>query len=213
MSISNLSTIFTRGLQSSLPTTPIGNGVFRFTLDEGKLYLDNNTTRKQISGIITDMTESQIRSSATLENKLYVSSDSNKLFIYNGTSIIEITANLVLNTQIDPNDGSELLWFGNNDGTIYYNDSLNYNPDDQSYSFGCVKIQNLDEETAFDFGDEDSPEPSPFTGNYDFGSLDDGTDPDTDAHGDYDFNLDSGEPDAEGGSLDIDRNRFDFFAI
>ena len=57
--------VFTKGLQSALESTSIENGKLRFTVDSGRLYLDHNTSRIAISGVVTGFTDSEIRNLST----------------------------------------------------------------------------------------------------------------------------------------------------
>ena len=73
------------GLKSSLATAAIDNGTWKFTSDTKELYFENNNVRFPISDIVTGNTEAQIEAIAAADAlpKIYVSSDTNKLFYYN----------------------------------------------------------------------------------------------------------------------------------
>ena len=72
--------ILTKGLQSSLNNTSVENGKLRFVTDAGRLYLDDSNSRKEISNVVTGMTEAQILGQLIYLPKLYMASDTLHLF-------------------------------------------------------------------------------------------------------------------------------------
>ena len=80
----------TRGTSANLANTSIEDGKIRFTTDNGRMYVDyvNGQTSKRfaISDIVTGNTEAQILALQNPEDKLYVSSDTNKLFFKEGNA-------------------------------------------------------------------------------------------------------------------------------
>jgi hypothetical protein len=76
--------ILSKGIQSSLP--PIEDGKLRFTIDTGKLFLDHKDKRIEITDFIKTLTEDQILSIIAPSPKVYISKDTNKMFMFNEES-------------------------------------------------------------------------------------------------------------------------------
>ena len=85
MSIKEYKHILTRGLKSELDKTNVLDGTLRFVTDTQQLMLDNGTTRIEFTDVIKDFTESQIKSTIAPLPKLYLSSDTHKLYIHTDT--------------------------------------------------------------------------------------------------------------------------------
>jgi hypothetical protein len=83
MSVNTYDHIFTKGPESALPNT-FDEGKIRFTVDTGRLFVDGQNTRTEVSDFVKGMTEDEIKSQlAPLVNKIYISSDTNKFMVYN----------------------------------------------------------------------------------------------------------------------------------
>ena len=77
--------ILTKGPESILPS--IEDGKLRFTTDTGRLFIDGDNTRTEITDFVKGLTEAEIKSQlAPLTNKIYIASDSNKMLYYNITN-------------------------------------------------------------------------------------------------------------------------------
>ena len=144
MSINNLTQILTKGLQSSLSTTAIGNGILRFTTDTGKLYFDINNTRTLINDAITDYTDSQIKN---LNNpstvKLYVASDTHRIYVYNGTSMIDVATIVPVDSTATTDT---YIWMGSKqDGVPSVDPDLTYNPSTKDFRAGGLKVTKTTE--------------------------------------------------------------------
>lgn len=74
--------ILTKGLQSNLANTPIENGKLRFAYDTGRVFLDNNNIRVEITDFCKDYTEAGIKSILSPLPKVYIASDTNKMMMY-----------------------------------------------------------------------------------------------------------------------------------
>ena len=77
--------ILTKGYQSSLDETPIEEGKIRWTVDTAQLFLDHDDTRMEITDFVKGLTEEKIRSTLAPLPKIYLSSDTHKLLIFNGS--------------------------------------------------------------------------------------------------------------------------------
>ena len=85
MPVNTYNHIFTKGPESALPAT-FDEGKIRFTVDTGRLFVDGQNGRTEISDFIKGMTEAEIKAQlAPLANKIYISSDTNKFMIYDNS--------------------------------------------------------------------------------------------------------------------------------
>ena len=74
-----------KGIQSVLDTLPIEVDKLRFTTDTGRIFLDLlNGTRLEFSDFVKSYTEEEILNILTPLPKVYISSDTHKLFIHDG---------------------------------------------------------------------------------------------------------------------------------
>ena len=76
------SKVLSKGLQSALARTPIENGKIRFATDTGRLFIDENNVRIEITDFCKDYTEEGIKSIISPLPKIYISSDTNKMMFY-----------------------------------------------------------------------------------------------------------------------------------
>lgn len=189
--------VFTKGLQSALESTSIENGKLRFTVDSGRLYLDHNTSRIAISGVVTGFTDSEIRNLSTPLPKLYVASDTLKLYASDGTDMVDLTG-LVGDPVSTLADAYQYIWISDLDeGGPKYSEELAYNPSTQSLKAGCFQIDNTHQQNLA-IGDLDFDDPSgDDDGEYNFGDIEE-----------YD---ETATVDADFGDQDVDT--FDIFAI
>jgi len=86
MSVNTYNQILTKGPESALPV--VEDGKLRFTIDTGRLFVDgSNNARTEITDFVKGLTESEIKSQLSpLASKIYIASDTGKLFIYNATT-------------------------------------------------------------------------------------------------------------------------------
>ena len=78
---STYSNILTKGYRASLDDLELDEGKLRFTEDTGELFLDLDDKRIQISrDVETSKTESQILASTAAFEKIYLSSDTHRLY-------------------------------------------------------------------------------------------------------------------------------------
>ena len=85
MPVNTYEKMFTKGPESALPAT-FDEGKIRFTVDTGRLFVDGQNGRTEISDFIKGMTEAEIKAQlAPLANKIYISSDTNKFMIYDNS--------------------------------------------------------------------------------------------------------------------------------
>ena len=113
--MSNYNQILTKGLKSALLNTTVGSDKLRLTTDTYELYFDNGNSRIKISDIIGDYTEEEIKSLLAPLPKLYLSSDTHKLFIFDDNGeCVEITTSSS-NNNLLPEDCETII---NDDGTV-----------------------------------------------------------------------------------------------
>ena len=72
--------ILSRGIEANLPA--IEDGKLRFTTDTGRLFLDVDNARVEITDFVKGNTEAQILSTLAPLPKLYLASDTKKIFYY-----------------------------------------------------------------------------------------------------------------------------------
>ena len=70
----------TRGTKAKIDATPIEDGKIRFCTDEGRLYIDYNDKRIEISDVITDKTAAQLKVLQNPLKKLYLASDTKAIY-------------------------------------------------------------------------------------------------------------------------------------
>ena len=73
--------VLSKGKESNLPE--IEDGKLRFTTDTGKLFLDYDDKRIEISDLVKGLTRDQIINTENPLPRLYLSSDTNELYFYN----------------------------------------------------------------------------------------------------------------------------------
>ena len=141
--------VLTKGLESSLATTPVVEGKLRYTTDTGRLYMDlNNNTRIRISDVIYEYTESYILNDilAPLQ-KIYVASDTGRAYIYINDAWVNIGP-----IKVTAASGSSDLMIWMSDGTdgdeANYATGLKYNP-----STNTFKTPNAEVSTKLSVGD------------------------------------------------------------
>ena len=70
----------TRGTKAKIDATPIEDGKIRFCTDEGRLYIDYNDKRIEVSDVITDKTAAQLKVLQNPLKKLYLASDTKAIY-------------------------------------------------------------------------------------------------------------------------------------
>jgi hypothetical protein len=82
--------ILSKGIEADLPG--IKNGMLRFTTDTGRLFLDNGSTRIEITDFVKGKTKEQVLNTLAPLPKIYLTSDTHEFYIYdNGWHGIEAT--------------------------------------------------------------------------------------------------------------------------
>lgn len=78
---STYASILSKGYRASLDDLELDEGKLRFTEDTGEIFLDLEDERIQIArDVVTDKTESQILASTTAFEKMYLASDTHRLY-------------------------------------------------------------------------------------------------------------------------------------
>lgn len=87
MPVNTYDHILTKGPESALPVIP-EDGKIRLTTDTGRLFIDGQNSRTEVTDFVKGLTEAEIKAQlAPLASKIYISSDTNKFLIYDGTAI------------------------------------------------------------------------------------------------------------------------------
>lgn len=144
--------VLTKGLQENLSETEIIEGMLRFTTDTGRLYLDlENDNRVPITNVVLGYTESEILALQNPLDKVYVASDSLKIFTSDGTNIRDISE--IIPVVTTSNEDMYLWLSGTNDKAPKYNTALKFNPYTKQIQLGGVQITKtiLNGESTLDF--------------------------------------------------------------
>ena len=80
----NYKKILTKGYQSALSNTPVEDGKIRVATDTGQLFIDDNGTRTEVTDFVKGHTEEEILATIAPLPKIYLSSDTHKLFVFDG---------------------------------------------------------------------------------------------------------------------------------
>ena len=80
----NYKKILTKGYQSALSNTPVEDGKIRVTIDTGQLFIDHDETRTEVTDIVKGHTEEEILATIAPLPKIYLSSDTHKLLVFDG---------------------------------------------------------------------------------------------------------------------------------
>lgn len=75
--------LLTRGVNSALSSVAVDDGKIRFATDTEQLFIDTSSKRIEISDVIKEHTESEILAILAPLPKLYLASDTGKLYSYN----------------------------------------------------------------------------------------------------------------------------------
>ena len=141
----------TRGLSSALDSTPIEDGTFRYCIDTGKVFLDSGSgesgKRIPLNDIVTTYNDYEIKKMSTPSTKLYLASDTKKLYIYlNTIGWYNLTGSKLSTDDEDKQNG---VWFSDptktedNTSTPSYDKDFNYNPGTKT-----LNVINLNSKSA-----------------------------------------------------------------
>jgi len=89
-------TVLTRGTKSSFNNLPAMDGKIRFIVDSRELYIDYGNEHIKVSDIIDTYTESEMRELSLdkiITNKIYLTSDTKKMYMYVGTDWLNLIEN------------------------------------------------------------------------------------------------------------------------
>ena len=138
------SEILTKGLKSALATTEVENGKLRFATDTGELFLDDNNSRTKISDIIDTYTEAQIFQILAPLPKIYLSSDTHKMYVNVSGVWYDISA-IDLSEVSSSETTNNVIWFSrstNNDPK--YDSDLYYDPANKKLVMTKAKIGDME---------------------------------------------------------------------
>lgn len=137
--------MLTKGLKTSLSSTPIEDGKLRYTTDTGECFLDfkdskdGTLKRLKISDIVFGYKEAEIKYLKTpLENKLYLASDSAAMLYYTGSNWMRVGGATL---SEDSQNKDYVLWFSSPDSEQpMYNTGITFNPSTNTLSTGSVVV-------------------------------------------------------------------------
>ena len=89
-------TVLTRGTKASFSSLPAADGKIRFVVDSRELYIDYGNEHIKVSDIIDTYTEVEMRElplDKIITNKIYLTSDTKKMFMYVGTDWLNLIEN------------------------------------------------------------------------------------------------------------------------
>ncbi len=75
--------MMTRGYQNKIDETSVEDGKWRFAVDSNRLFIDVHESRIEITDFIKGFTEEEIKTIESPLPKIYISSDTKHLFLYN----------------------------------------------------------------------------------------------------------------------------------
>ena len=82
MSTNTYKKIFTKGPESALPGA-YEEDIIRFTTDTGRLFVDNSSSRIEVTDFVRGLTEVEIKAQfAPITSKIYIASDTHRFLIY-----------------------------------------------------------------------------------------------------------------------------------
>lgn len=139
--------IMTRGVKSSLASTPIEDGKLRFCTDSGELYLDNGEgasgTRIQICDINSGYTEEQLGNILVPLPQVYLTSDTHRLYVFASGTWYDI-GDLRLSAVSASDQNDKVVWFSATDGeSPTYDSDLKYNAYTKTLTSQKVKVGNM----------------------------------------------------------------------
>ena len=139
MNVKKYAKILTKGFESSLSKTAIGDGILRFTIDTRELYLDQNGTRIKISDIESSYTEEKIFEILAPLPKIYIASDTHRAYINTGTEWVDLAA--IKLKLADIKDLDLPIWFSSkNAENPTYNEDLTYNTNKKELKSSNVTV-------------------------------------------------------------------------
>jgi hypothetical protein len=145
----NLEKFLKKGLQSNLSSKSIDDCCLVFTTDTKRLYIEDGTSRNEITDIIYGMTESQIINNASLLPKFYIASDTLAVYVSDGTSVEKVNYK-----PVAINDNISKVYnpvMRSTDGTVSqgYTSQLSFNPSNKETIIGDMRIaQSTDSNTG-----------------------------------------------------------------
>ena len=130
--------ILLKGLDDDIPVS-IADCALRFTTDTKRLFIEDGTSRIEITDIITSMTESQIINASSLMAKIYVASDTLEMYVSDGTDLEKV--NKFVPVAISDNQNYYPV-MRSADGTQVkgYNTNFAYNPSSKTFTVGGMTV-------------------------------------------------------------------------
>ena len=124
--------ILTKGTESALNNLPIDYGKLRFTTDTARIFLDLKDKRIEFTDIIRNYKEAEIKKIVAPLPKLYLSSDTHKLFYY------------------------ENGWISIGGNNIFSGNATDVNYDNSTSGLASIEVQSAIDELAAKYKDMDS---------------------------------------------------------
>lgn len=127
--------ILTKGPESALPVIP-EDGKLRLTTDTGRLFIDGQNSRTEVTDFVKGLTEAEIKSQlAPLASKIYISSDTNKFLIYDGTAV-DPWINIANSGQADYATNAGTSVYATNAGTATHASTADYSTNSGTATYG-----------------------------------------------------------------------------
>ena len=124
--------ILTKGTESALNNLPLDYGKLRFTTDTARIFLDLKDKRIEFTDIIRNYKEAEIKKIVAPLPKLYLSSDTHKLFYY------------------------ENGWISIGGNNIFSGNATDVNYDNSTSGLASIEVQSAIDELAAKYKDIDS---------------------------------------------------------
>ena len=140
--------ILSKGLQSALNSTAIEDGKLRYTTDTANVYLDiavSGTTpvRVKISDIIQGMTEEEISEIIAPLPKLYLASDTCRLYVHHDTKGWVDVSGAKLQATTKPNVNQSIWFSEDTEEQPSYDTSFTYNSSTKVLAVDNVAVENV----------------------------------------------------------------------
>lgn len=139
--------ILSKGLESSLASTPIEDGKIRYCTDTGRVYLDQKSdgheSRIRLSDIEDSYTEEELSEMlAPSSTKIYIAKDTNRMYRFYNGAWYDLSGILPHLAELD--EENKYVWFGSTDDpTPLYDTDLFYNTAKKT-----LKVKNTETETV-----------------------------------------------------------------
>lgn len=137
-----LDKILKKGLQSQLDSKEIDDCALSFTTDTKRLYIEDGTSRVQITDVIFGMTKNEILNNVNLLPKFYVASDTLDIYVSDGTTL-ELVNEFIPVSIAGTETQNYYPIMRSADGTTNvkgYTTDVSYNPSTKQFAVGDFRV-------------------------------------------------------------------------